>query len=147
MDNKFLYKYYTKMKPFVDTFVCIIIIHGMAPKSSTNIVAIPISPVKLSEMIKTRAINRNNILFLEGAMEQQNEQAGAVEVTTHDVHRALDLCSVDTIESIESGHEIGEWRAVVTFRPRGEGRLYLVDVVSGVTGKLLIMTVNWKDTL
>lgn len=119
----------------------------MNSKKSAKIVALPISPAQLSEMIKARAAKRNNILYLAGSMEQHNKQSGGVEITTHDVHRALDLCSIDTIESIGHGYVVGEWRAVVTFRPRGEGRLCLVDVVTGGPDKLLIMTVCWKDVL
>lgn len=113
-------------------------------KSSVNVVSMPITPARLSEMIKARAKNRNNVKLKEHAIERQDHRSSIVEITMHDVYRVLDMGS---IESVEPGKKPGEWKAVMGFRPKGERKLCLVTVVSDGTDKLFIVTVYWRDTL
>lgn len=98
----------------------------------------------LSKLVRDRAANKDNVLFSDHAFDRQKERSDIVVITQEDVYRVLQLGSIEG--QIHAGIKEGEWKATVTFRPKGGRKIGVATVILSNCGKLLVTTVMWRDT-
>ncbi len=95
------------------------------------------------KMIRERAQNKANVLISDHAFDRVEERSGIVEITVADVYRVLQQGEVEGAP--KQGKKAGEWKAVVTFRPKGGRKIGVATVVLTGSSELFVTTVMWRD--
>ena len=114
----------------------------MKANAGTNVVKIPIAGAKLMEIIRNLAKERK-VLFSTHAFSRLEERSGIVEITETDVYRVLECGSLDGVPKAGTGPN--EWKATITFRPKGSREIGVATVTINNLEKLLVTTVMWRD--
>lgn len=97
------------------------------------------SPAHLMREIRKRAEDRDNVWFKEHAFDRKQQRS----ITQEDVYRVLRCGEIEG--KITKGNNVGEYKVLVTFRPKGERKIGVVTVVVDNSSRLYVITVMWRD--